>query len=223
MIDDEDFEQRLKAKMLKHMEVTWDDIETDNQSLGFSDFSLESYRQELLVEFKSNKDKHQRMPKGIYSGFKYLKKKHHDHGIIALLRYTSKSTKSSMKENADFHLIYIDKDGNQMFMNQKEVLDFVAEHKEKSRHVPRKIDTGNKDAIDNLVNTMKCWLKNQASEEISLEDGTTKMVAGAETKGVLAALKSGDSTALKRVNSNVTVDEKYQPDNFDLIAWLLVS
>jgi hypothetical protein len=49
------------------------------------------------------------------------------------------------------------------------------------------------------------------------------MVAGAETKGILAALKSGDSTALKRVNSNVTVDEKYQPDNFDLIAWLLVS
>jgi hypothetical protein len=40
---------------------------------------------------------------------------------------------------------------------------------------------------------------------------------------LLAKLKRGDKPAIERMKENVSVDEKYQIDNFDLITWLLVT
>ena len=45
---------------------------------------------------------------------------------------------------------------------------------------------------------------------------------GKEVKDILAKLKSGDATAVKKVKQNIEVSDKYKDDNFDLIAWFLV-
>ncbi len=223
MAEDENLENRLKSRMMEQMQTSWDDIEVSDQGLGFDDLSLEKYRQDLFEEFNKDKAKYQRMPKGVYSGFKSDKNICSKDGIIALLGYPSKPEKLRDHIYRVFDIIYIDYKGEMVLLNQKEVLDAITYHKDRERFVPDAIDKGNESAIQELVNALKNYLDSQATETEVQSDGTIKKSMGREAKDVLDKLRKGDKGALARVKQNVKVDEKYQLDNFDLIAWLIVS
>lgn len=223
MAEDENLENRLKSRMMEQMQTSWDDIEVSDQGLGFDDLSLEKYRQDLFEEFNKDKAKYQRMPKGVYSGFKSDKNICSKDGIIALLGYPSKPEKQRDHIYRVFDIIYIDYKGEMVLLNQKEVLDAITYHKDRERFVPDAIDKGNESAIQELVNALKNYLDSQATETEVQSDGTIKKSMGREAKDVLDKLRKGDKSALARVKQNVKVDEKYQLDNFDLITWLLVT
>lgn len=222
MAEDENLEQRMKERMLRQMEVSFDDLDAE-ESFGFDDLSLERYRQDLLEEFNKDKAKYQRMPKGVYSGFKADKEVCSEDGIIALLGYPNRPEKAKDHEYKVFDLIYINKDGELVLLNQKEVLDAITFHKDRDRYVPDTIDIGDQVAIKSLVNSLKSFLDSQAAEIKEQEDGSTKKTMGKEAKDVLAKLRRGDKGALERVKQNVKVDEKYRLENFDLITWFLVT
>ena len=223
MAEDEDLENRLKARMMEQMQTSWDDIEVSDQGLGFDDLSLERYRQDLLDEFNKDKDKYQRMPKGVYSGFKADSTICAEDGIIALLGYPNRPEKAKTHEYKVFDLIYINNEGKMVLLNQKEVLDAITHHKDRERFVPAGIDKGDEAEIQRLVNSLKIFLDGQAAEVSEQEDGSTKKVMGKEAKDVLAKLRRGEKSAVERVKQNVKVDEKYQLQNFDLITWFLVT
>lgn len=222
MIHDESLDQSMKNRMMEQMQVTFDDLD-GNDTFGFDDLSLERYRQDLLEEFNKDKAKYLRMPKGIYTGFKADTSVCAENGLIALLGYPARPAKSPQHEYKVFDLIYINKQGKLVLLNQKDVLDALTHHKDKDRFVPDAVDKGDDAAIQELVSTIKAWLNSQASEEQVQEDGTTKKVMGTEAKDLLSKLRKGDKDALSRVKQNVKVDEKFQLDNFDLITWFLVS
>jgi len=223
MAEDENLENRLKARMMEQMQTSWDDIEVSDQGLGFDDLSLEKYRQDLFEEFNKDKAKYQRMPKGVYSGFISDKNICSKDGIIALLGYPSKPEKQRDHIYRVFDIIYIDYKGEMVLLNQKEVLDAITYHKDRERFVPDVIDKGDELAIQELVNALKNYLDSQATETEIQADGTVKKSMGKEAKDVLDKLRKGDKGALARVKQNVKVDKKYQLDNFDLITWLLVT
>lgn len=223
MAEDENLENRLKSRMMEQMQTSWDDIEVSDQGLGFDDLSLEKYRQDLFEEFNKDKAKYQRMPKGVYSGFKSDKNICSKDGIIALLGYPSKPEKQRDHIYRVFDIIYIDYKGEMVLLNQKEVLDAITYHKDRERFVPDAIDKGNESSIQELVNALKNYLDSQATKTEVQSDGTIKKSMGREAKDVLDKLRKGDKSALARVKQNVKVDEKYQLDNFDLITWLLVT
>jgi ERCC4-related helicase len=222
MIHDESLDQRMKNRMMEQMQVTFDDLD-GNDTFGFDDLSLERYRQDLLEEFNKDKAKYLRMPKGVYTGFKADTSVCAENGIIALLGYPARPAKSPQHEYKVFDLIYINKQGKLVLLNQKDVLDALTHHKDKDRFVPDAVDKGDDAAIQELVSAIKAWLDSQASEEQVQEDGTTKKVMGTEAKDLLSKLRKGDKDALSRVKQNVKVDEKFQLDNFDLITWFLVT
>lgn len=222
MIHDESLDQRMKNRMMEQMQVTFDDLD-GNDTFGFDDLSLERYRQDLLEEFNKDKAKYLRMPKGVYTGFKADTSVCAENGLIALLGYPARPAKSPEHEYKVFDLIYINKQGKLVLLNQKDVLDALTHHKDKDRFVPDAVDKGDDAAIQELVSAIKAWLNSQASEEQVQEDGTTKKVMGTEAKDLLSKLRKGDKDALSRVKQNVKVDEKFQLDNFDLITWFLVS
>lgn len=223
MAEDENLENRLKSRMMEQMQTSWDDIEVSDQGLGFDDLSLEKYRQDLFEEFNKDKAKYQRMPKGVYSGFKSDKNICSKDGVIALLGYPSKPENQRDHIYRVFDIIYIDYKGEMVLLNQKEVLDAITYHKDRERFVPDAIDKGDESAIQELVNALKNYLDSQATETEVQSDGTIKKSMGREAKDVLDKLRKGDKGALARVKQNVKVDEKYQLDNFDLITWLLVT
>ena len=41
--------------MLEQLQVTWDDVETNDDTLGLTDLSLEQFRQELFEMFQKDK------------------------------------------------------------------------------------------------------------------------------------------------------------------------
>lgn len=223
MAEDENLEKRLNARMLEHMQTTWDDIEVNEQGLGFDALSLERYRQDLLEEYNKDKAKYQGMPKGVYSGFKGDHEVCPENGIVALLGYPSKPEKVKGHEYKVFDLIYINNEGKLVLLNQKEVLDAITYHKDRDRFVPDSIDKGDEAAIQQLVEALKFFLDGQAIQIAKQEDGSTKKVMGKEAIDVLAKLRRGDKNAVERVKQNVKVDEKYQLKNFDLITWFLVT
>lgn len=222
MIHDESLDQRMKNRMMEQMQVTFDDLD-GNDTFGFDDLSLERYRQDLLEEFNKDKAKYLRMPKGVYTGFIADASVCTENGMIALLGYPARPAKSPQHEYKAFDLIYINKQGKLVLLNQKDVLDALTYHKNEDRYVPDAVDRGDERAIQELVNALKTWLDNQAVEEQVQEDGTTKKVMGTEAKDLLSKLRKGDKNALSRVKQNVKVDEKFQLDNFDLITWFLVT
>jgi len=222
MIHDESLDQRMKNRMMEQMQVTFDDLDGE-ETFGFDDLSLERYRQDLLEEFNKDKAKYLRMPKGVYTGFKANKEVCAENGLIALLGYPAKAPKSINHEYKVFDLIYINKQGKLVLLNQKEVLDALTHHKDKSRFVPDSIDKGDESAIQELVHAIKGWLESQAVEEQVQADGSTKKVMGTEAKDLLSNLRKGDKNALSRVKQNIKVGEKFQLDNFDLITWFLVA
>ncbi len=223
MADDKNLENKMKARMMKQMQTSWDDIEVSEQGLGFDDLSLEKYRQDLLAELNEHQKKYERMPNGIYTGFVANKEICSEPGIIALLGYPAKPPKTTNYNYQYYNLIYINKEGNSVLLNQKEVLDALTIHKDKPRFVPEEIDKGEEKAIQELVDTINKWIKAQAVEKEKQEDGTTKKKMGKEATDILTKLRRGDKSTIERVKQNIKTGDKYQLDNFDLITWFLVD
>lgn len=222
MILDESLDQRMKNRMMEQMQVSFDDLEGD-KTFGFDDLSLEQYRQDLLEEFNRDKAKYIRMPKGIYTGFKADKEICPENGLIALLGYPTKPSKAVNHEYKAYDLVYINMRGKMVLLNQKDVLDALTHHKDENRFVPDGVEQGEDNAIQELVNAMKCWLDSQAVEEQVQEDGSSKKAMGKEAKDLLSKLRKGDKQSIERIKENKTAKEKFQLDNFDLITWFLVS
>jgi len=223
MAKDENLENKMKARMMEQMQTSWEDIEISEQGLGFDDLSLERYRQDLLAELNEDHKKYEQMPKGVYTGFKAEKDVCPDEGIIALLGYPARPTKTIEHQYQTYDLIYIDMNGDPVLLNQKEVLDALTVHKEKNRYVPKEVEKGEEQAIEELVSSINNWLHSQAVEDEQQEDGTVKTRMGSKAKDLLSKIKNGDNAAIKRVKQNIKIDDKYKPDNFDLITWFLVS
>lgn len=223
MAQDEDLESRLNERMLRLMETTWDDIEVSDQSLGFNDFSLERFRQDLLQEMNDRKQFYRQMPKGVFSGFQPEQPSCPQPGMIALLGYPARPPKSPDFTYHDYELVYLNENGKPVFLNQKEVLDALSDHKERPRWVAEAVDRGEPEAIEKLSAALHIWLSDRAKTVEIQEDGSEKVRMGAEPRDLLQKLKSGDRQAIERITRNETVEEQYQPGQYDLIAWLLVS
>lgn len=222
MSHNENLDQRMKNRMMEQMQITFEDLDGE-ESFGLDDLSLERFRQDLFEEFSKDKHKYSRMPKGIYTGFKADKNICPQKGIIALLGYPAKTSKSVNHEYKEHDLIYINEQGKLVLLNQKDVLEALTLHRDEERYVPDEIDSGDPGAISKLVEAIDLWMKEQASNVEEQEDGSSKNTMGKEALDILSKLRKGDKKSIERVKENETVEDKYLLNNFDLITWFLVS
>ena len=198
MTEDENLEKNQTAKMLEKLNVSWDDIETNDSSLGFNDLSLEQFRQDLLDEIRKKNDFYKNMPKGVFSGFTKNDSSQNIE-LVALLKN---------RQNGQYELIYIDKNGNSLLQNQKEVLEFLAQNKDNLREVPQTIDSGDIKAIEQLQSMIITW-----ATPIK-KDKATKLLEG---------IMKGSKTSLNRLEKNETVDKEFDIENYDLVVWITVN
>ena len=222
MAEDESLEQKQKDRMLQLMQTSLEEIDTE-KTLGFDDLSLETFRQELLAELKNNHKFYEEMPNGVYTGFIAKKLICPDQGIIALMGYPCRPPKAVHHPYKGYELIYIDYEGNAIFLNQKQVLDALSKHKDEVRYVNRDIDQGSPAAIAKLSGALDCWFKKQSVNEEIQADGTIKQKMGSAALDILNKLKSGGKETIQKIKSEGIQSEKYTKDNFDLITWFIVS
>ena len=198
MAEDETLERNQTAKMLEKLNVSWDDIETSDNSLGFNDLSLEQFRQDLLDEMRKKNDFYKNMPKGIFTGFIKNEDIPSETRLIALLKN---------RKNKQYELIYIDNNGKKILQNQKEVLEFLSEQKDKIRNIPEDIDKGNKEAISQLQKMLYTWAK-----PIKQDKGNQ----------LLAGIMKGSKMSMERLEQNETLDKEFDIENYDLIIWFII-
>lgn len=214
MSEDKTLEQKQTAKMLQQMETSWEDIEVSDKSLGFNDFSLEEFRQDLYEEFQKKNDFYKNMPNGIYTGFYEDEQMSEKTKLVVLLKN---------RKNNQFALVYIDKNGKQLLENEKEVLEFLSNRKNKKREVPKDIDDGEADSIKELQEMISRWVESLSTKKFENEDGTVEVKAGKQQLGILQGLKDGAKNALVKTKESGTVEDEFDIKNYDLIVWFVVK
>lgn len=222
MAEDENLEQKQNARMMEQMQSSWEEID-EEQTLGFDDFSLETFRQDLSEELKAKRHFYESMPKGVYTGFIPQTDVCSQDGIIALMGYPTRPPKSHSHQYRGYELIYINYEGKPVLLNQKEVLQALSKHKDENRNVSKSIDNGEPEAIKRLSDAIGAWLKSQTVEEEVLEDGTVKQKMGNAQMDLLNKLKMGSKNAINDLKTEGSIASKFTKENFDLITWFVIN
>lgn len=204
---DEAFEESQQARMLAHLETSWDDLEKSADTLNFSDLSLEIFRQDLLRELQSKHQEYDAMPLGVFTGFKALDATAPE-GVVALLGYPSRKN-GSRTPYKRHDLAYIDQSGIAVLDKPGDVLKFLLDHHSLERHVPEAIDKNDPAAIATLSHAVKTWL--------------SSFSAGPALDNFLSGIQSGDLARTVQPSDGATLEETYDPENCDLILWFTVS
>ncbi len=225
-IENDKFEREQTEKMLLKLEKSFDDIENNESSISFDVLSLEAFRQDLSLKL-DNQQSHEieNMPKAIYSGIvknnNWLTQK----GIVALIGYPSKPAGVRNFNYSNFDLIYIDKQGNQILNNQKEILNGLMFAKNQARNDEglKPFDEGNTSEIEIFKSAIKSWLTSQTSQTIETKEGELFEVAGQDDLKLLKDLKKGKKSAKQEIKQGIAGSQKHDANNCDLIVWLYVE
>lgn len=209
-IEDNPLISKQEKKMMEQLQLTWEDIESNDEVLGFDKLSMESFRQELFELFQKNRKELESIPNGVYTGFKkdeQLFNKPVVDGIIALLGYPRNLENSPQHKYDKLFLLYSDYDGKNILNNNFDILSFLRLHKSSKRFVPQEIDNSNQVELNKLSNALKLWLKNKTDEM------QIKLIEDLMDKGIKKTIKT----------SHKSINELYKPENLDLITWIVVS
>lgn len=210
MIEDNPLISKQAEKMLEQLQQSWEDVEKISENIGLNDLSLEQFRQELFELLFKNKDYFESIPNGVFTGFKAKTDEDFPtlpQGIIALLGYPKNLNNDKNHYYDEFHLLYSSSEGTNLFVNNYEILNILRKHKKEKRYVPAPIEKGDKSEIEKLSNLIKNWIKAQVPNKAVEE--------------ILDIFNEGVSK--KSSKEDKLLEEKFKPENFDLITWFVVS
>ena len=220
---DTDLEERQNQKMLEQMQDSIEELETE-KSFGFDDLSLEMYRQDLALELENRLNHYLQLPNGIFSGVAFAEaiENEQKEGIIALLGSPVRKAKQK-KAYQQLKLIYVDAQGKEILVNEKEILYYLSQQKNAPRYGCEKLDIGDPEEVKHYANALAQWFENQQANTVVDEDGHTKKVAGKASLDMLDQLGKGKKIAIEEMKNTQTMSAKYDKDNWDLITWLIVK
>lgn len=216
LVEENPLLSKQTEKMLSQLQITWDDIETGEDTLGLDDFSLEQFRQELFEFFKKEEEFFKKIPNGVFTGFKFRMNKKWEEmpdSIVAVLGYPRRPDETPDYVYKEIHLLHqpiVDgqKAASLVLKNNQEILTLLRCHKMENRYVPEKIENGDPEVLHRLSNTIKDWVNSQ-----------TTPVAISEIQDLFR----GDITPQRISPEQKKLEEKYKGENFDLINWFIIS
>ena len=189
------------------------DIESP-QTLSLKDFSLEVYRQDLLDYFEKYKQELERMPNGIFTGFRNedtLFEKIPE-SLIAVIGYPKREHGSTER----YQEIYLmcqpaDKSQTPSFkeMNRAEILDFLRKNKKQDRVMPDWIEKPQNERIRKLQAIVQAWMEEKVPQQATLS--------------ILQIAQSRRGINLAAKQDGQRLEDKFKRENFDLIAWEYIS
>ena len=220
---DTDLEERQNQKMLEQMQDSIEELETE-KSFGFDDLSLEMYRQDLALELENRLNHYLQLPNGIFSGVAFAEaiENEQKEGIIALLGSPVRKAKQK-KAYQQLKLIYVDAQGKEILVNEKEILYYLSQQKNAPRYGCEKLDIGDPEEVKHYANALAQWFEHQQANTVVDEEGHTKKVAGKASLDMLDQLSKGKKTAIEEMKNTQTMSTKYNKDNWDLITWLIIK
>jgi superfamily II DNA or RNA helicase len=202
-------------KMLEQLQITWDDVETNDETLGLNDLSLEQFRQELFEYFKKNEEFFKKIPNGVFTGFKFKPSKKWSSipdSIVAVLGFPKRPDEALDHVYKEIYLLHqIIDDGESskpILSNNQEILTLLRHHKMENRYVPPDIENGDKAALDKLADAISNWIKLQATP-VAVNQIQELFTGNISPKNISPEQKK--------------IEEKFKAENFDLINWFVIS
>ena len=216
MVEENPLLPKQAEKMLRQLQITWDDIDTNDKTLGLNDLTLEQFRQELFEFFKQDEEFFKKMPNGVFTGFKFrpnTKWGTMPDSIVAVLGYPGKPDENTNHIYDEIHLLHQpfaddNKTATMVLKNNQEILSFLRNHKMEDRHVPQNIEKGDKQILEKLSSSIGRWVESQATP-IAVNQ--------------IQDLFSGIVTPQKLSPEQKKLEDKFQSENFDLINWFIIS
>lgn len=220
---DTDLEERQNQKMLEQMQDSIEELETE-KSFGFDDLSLEMYRQDLALELENRLNHYLQLPNGIFSGVAFVEaiENEQKEGIIALLGSPVRKAKQK-KAYQQLKLVYVDAQGKEILVNEKEILHYLSQQKNAPRYGCEKLDIGDPEEVKHYANALAQWFEHQQANTLVDEEGNEQKVASEQSVNLLKNMLKGKKEAIKEVKTNEKASEKYDKNNWDLITWLIVK
>ena len=180
--------------------------------LGLGDFSLETFRQDLLEYLEKNRDFFRRMPSGVFSGFSLTKPDLADKDIHeSLVAVLGSPRRAPGDVTTPYKHVYLmlqpagEKPAVWQDLPTGSILAFLRRHKKETRELPEWIEKGDAEMIGKLSTLLKAWLAQK------------KPIAATAALADLV----GDKVAIE--NAGPKVEDVFDPKNLDLIAWEYVS
>jgi superfamily II DNA or RNA helicase len=200
-----------EEKMLKQMQISWDDIEAGGQTLSLADFSMEIFRQELLAYLIENKDRLQKMPNHVFSGFGLEKEQLLGSKNLADLTPTNVVALLKHKETKDLRLVLANEEGKGIFVNNFFALQFLSAYKKAVRDnkTLARIENNEQDFIQSLADMLKKYLSLQTQIEIKAD--------------LKKAAKGGLGASLFVGKQENAANSYFEADKFELIVWETVK
>ncbi len=214
MIEDNPLLPKQAQKMLDQLQVTWDDIETNDETLGLNDLSMEQFRQELFEFFKKNEEFFKKIPNGVYTGFKFRpnrKWKEIPNSVVAVLGYPNRPDEAPNHVYREILLLHQPLDHPSkgvVLTNTQEILALLRHHKLEVRYVPKEVEHADDEMIKQLSQAVSRWVKAQAAP-VAVNQ--------------IQDLFSGDLAGRKISAEQKKLEDKFKPGNFDLINWFVIS
>jgi superfamily II DNA or RNA helicase len=215
MVEENPLLPKQAQKMLEQLQITWDDVETGEDTLGLNDLSLEQFRQELFEFFKKNEEFFKKIPNGVFTGFQFKPNKKWPSmpdSIVAVLGYPKRPDEALDHVYDEIHLLHQNiedgKRGKMVLSNNQEILTLLRNHKLEARYVPKNIDNGDKAVLDKLADAVSNWVKSQATP-VAVNQ--------------IQDLFTGDVTPTKISPEQKKLEDKFKAENFDLINWFVIS
>jgi len=215
MVEENPLLPKQAQKMLEQLQITWDDVETGDDTLGLNDLSLEQFRQELFEFFKKNEEFFKKIPNGVFTGFRFIPNRKWQampDSIVAVLGYPKRPDETLDHVYDEIHLLHQNiedgKSNKLVLSNNQEILTLLRNHKLEARYVPKTIDKGDKVVLDKLADAVGTWVKAQATP-VAVHQ--------------IQDLFTGDVTPKKISPEQKKLEEKFKAENFDLINWFVIS
>ena len=188
------------------------DIESP-QTLSLKDFSLEVYRQDLLDYFEKYKQELERMPNGIFTGFKNEDTLFEQipESLVAVIGYPKRESNSDKYREIYLMCQPADKSLAPTFteMNRAEILDFLRKNRLQNRCLPEWIEKPQNQRIAKLQGIVQQWMEEKVPQQ-----ATSAILQ-------IAQSRRGINHAAKQ--DGVRLEEKFKRENFDLIAWEYIT
>lgn len=215
MVEENPLLSKQAQKMLEQLQITWDDVETGEDTLGLNDLSLEQFRQELFEFFKKKEEFFKTMPNGVFTGFKfkpYQKWQEMPDSIVAVLGYPKRPDDTLNHVYDEIYLLHQNiedgKSGKLVLNNNQEILNLLRNHKDEGRYVPQKIEDGDQHTLNKFADAIGKWIKSQATP-VAVNQ--------------IQDLFTGDLTPARISPEQKKLEEKFKAENFDLINWFVIS
>lgn len=197
-------DKKQSEKMLLQIDSgKFENVERSNKDILFSDMSIQGIKNSFFYEMEKNYYEYQKMPHGIYSGFKAKADYNFRSGLIALLKHKVKRQGETIE---NLKLIYIDEKGNDIKKSSSEIIGFLNIHLEHERYVSKAIDECDKSEIEKLSGAITRWIENESEKQ---DDYFLNDLQESENKPEQIGIKFQS--------------EDFEKKNFDLITWVIVS